>query len=377
MRVHATQQGVRRPAGRARLLGVLLVAMCCGCTESQLDTYYGRRQLQMSGASVNGTDVLASMFTAAGHTVSFRRALLTNGMSTVNTIVWVPNDEGAPSEEVIAWFDRWLGEEQGRTLIYVGRDYDAAEVYWRTMIPRVSPEQRTLYEKEAREAGEPSRFSFGKAQEFDCAWFHTVKEKREPVTELAGPWAKDISVDKAELTLGNWLQPEGAAERLLTSGKRVLVARMERPLWDESGILLVANGSFLLNLPLVNHEHRKLADRVVRSVEPGGRVIFLESGRGGVPIDPRDDGSLWQVFGAWPLNAILLQLAVVGILFCFARWPIFGRPRIPPPPSTADFRKHVSAVGELLARTRDRTFAQAQMPGAGDNTAPRAGPPKP
>ena len=36
-------------------------------------------------------------------------------------------------------------------------------------------------------------------------------------------------------------------------------------------ILLVSNGSFLLNLPLVNHEHRKLADHVVRSVAPAGR----------------------------------------------------------------------------------------------------------
>jgi hypothetical protein len=104
----------------------------------------------------------------------------------------------------------------------------------------------------------------------------------------------------------------------------------------------------------VNHENRKLAGKLIEAVGEPVEVVFLESGPGGPPIDPPyTDNSLWTLFQAWPLGAILLQLAAVGVIFCFARWPIFGRPKQPPPESTADFAKHVAAVGQLLARTKE------------------------
>ncbi len=136
--------------------------------------------------------------------------------------------------------------------------------------------------------------------------------------------------------------------------------------WSDNGskLIVVANGSFLLNEPLVNHEHRKLAGKLIESVgdEPG-RLVFLESGPGGPPVDPPGGGSaLARLFGAWPLNVILLHLAVLGIIFCFARWPIFGRPTNPPAESTSDFGKHVDAVSELLRRSHDRAYALDHLP---------------
>jgi len=80
-----------------------------------------------------------------------------------------------------------------------------------------------------------------------------------------------------------------------------------------------------------------------------------------IPAAPADASPLWSLFGAWPLNAILLQLAVLGIIFCFARWPIFGRPQQPVAESLSDFGKHVAAVGELLRRTKDRNYARARL----------------
>jgi hypothetical protein len=52
---------------------------------------------------------------------------------------------------------------------------------------------------------------------------------------------------------------------------------------------------------------------------------------------------------------------ILGIVFCLARSPIFGRPRELPPDSPADFGKHVAALGQLLARTQDRHYAQARL----------------
>jgi hypothetical protein len=58
-------------------------------------------------------------------------------------------------------------------------------------------------------------------------------------------------------------------------------------------------------------------------------------------------------------NAISAPHAA-GDLFCLARSPIFGRPKLRPP-SLSDFGKHVAALGQLLARANDRHYAQARL----------------
>ena len=68
-------------------------------------------------------------------------------------------------------------------------------------------------------------------------------------------------------------------ERLLASQRETIVGRITWPdAFEEnttapgSQLLFVVNGSFLLNLPLVNHEHRKLAQRLITACGPPGRL---------------------------------------------------------------------------------------------------------
>jgi hypothetical protein len=349
----------------------LIVLLLSGCRDQHLDTYYGQQQVPGMRASVNGTDVLASMFEQRGHHVRARRTLLTTQMAAVDTIVWFPDDYAAPSTELCDWFDSWLSEQPNRTLVYVARDFDAAPLYWQTVAPWVSADQATQYRKEQKAAelratppGAP------KPESLDCAWFTLKPQPSRAVTVLAGPWSRGIAQGDAELSLGWRIEPHDPSTPLLSSNNDVLVARLQKPHWQQSQLLLVANGSFLLNLPLVNHQHRKLAGKLLDAVSPQGEVVFLVSGPGGPPIDPPPtDGSLWRVFGAWPLNVVLLHFAVLGVIFCFARWPIFGRPRALPDVSLSDFGKHVEAVGKLLARSRDQKYALEQI-AMGDVTSP-------
>ena len=82
---------------------------------------------------------------------------------------------------------------------------------------------------------------------------------------------------------------------------------VSREWFDESQLIVVANGSFLLNLPLVNHEHRKLAGKLIDAVGPPGQtVVFLESFAGGPPIS--DDPSGGMPTGAEIFNALADQL---------------------------------------------------------------------
>ena len=153
---------------------------------------------------------------------------------------------------------------------------------------------------------------------------------------------------------------------LLGSHDDPLVTRV----WDESfregnQVIVVTNGSFLLNLPLVNHEHRKLAGRLIAASGAPGKVAFVESGPGGPPVlDEEPDTGLptgLEALIVWPIGCILMHLAVVGILYCFAGYPIFGRPQELPADSVADFRKHIDAVGELLQRTNEAGYAAERL----------------
>lgn len=367
MSVHSS---LRKHGTAVPVVAALFALVVCGCNP-QLQDYYGQHQIPALSASVNGTDVLAGMFREAGHEVYFRRTLVTSQMEAADTVVWFPNDYAAPTSEVCEWFENWLYESPGRTLVFVGRDFDAAPLYWKEMLPRVGPDQQKAYKERQLESRFRNRRPTGlKSEDLECVWFHYEPHETKELRELTGPWARGVDGAKTQIQLGTDIVPTRSARRLLTSGDDLLASRYTRRQWDGSKILLVANGSFLLNLPLVNHENRKLAGRLIEATGEPGRVVFLETGPGGPPIDPESiDNSLWTLFGAWPLNVILLQLAVAGVIFCFARWPIFGRPRQPPAESTSDFALHVEAVGQLLSRTKDRQFALQHAPHA-ENSGP-------
>ncbi len=337
-------------------------ALVLGGCAPEFDSQYGRRTERYWSTSVNGTDVLAAMFADAGFEVSTRRILITSAMDRVQTIVWFPNDIYAPSEEVCEWFDEWLAGGTQRTLVYVGRGFDAEPVYFRKIAPHVPQDQQSRYR--ARVAAQrhirPPNVPDSKKQ---CEWFSIKWPEPQPVAALDGPWSEGVDAAKADVYLSEQFHTHLPTRTLLATKQRPLVTEIKDPGWNGGKLIAISNGSFLLNLPLVNHENRKLAGKLVAAAGPPGRLVFLESGPGGPPIDPPPGGSaLARLFGAWPLNVILLHSAVLGIIFCFASWPIFGRPRTPPQESISDFGKHVQAVSQLMQRTRDRDYAFSQLP---------------
>jgi hypothetical protein len=138
-----------------------------------------------------------------------------------------------------------------------------------------------------------------------------------------------------------------------------IVTRVTSLFWGSSQLLFVTNGSFLLNLPLVNHEHRQLAGRLIDDCGEPGKVVFWESStfRATSTEQPSD----WSALTTWPLNFILLHLAVLGMLYILWRFPIFGLAHTLRPPATSDFGKHVEALGKLMAATGDEGYARRKL----------------
>src|SRR5689334_3531609 len=118
---------------------ILVGAILAGRRDEQLPTVYGRRRGGEAGRSVNGTAVLADMFRAHGDTVT-TMSRFSPRLDKYETIVWVPDDFEPPDEKHRQRLIEWLQAGNERTLVYVGRDYNAAIDYWERMAPTAPPE---------------------------------------------------------------------------------------------------------------------------------------------------------------------------------------------------------------------------------------------
>ncbi|HTN77775.1 MAG TPA: DUF4350 domain-containing protein [Pirellulaceae bacterium] len=369
--------------------GVLLLALAIGgCSGREtLDTSYGKTGGTPGGRSVNGVSVLASMFKSAGHNVT-TTTRFSPRLDSADTIVWVPNDFEPPSEEHRQYLEEWLLQGTGRTVIYIGRDYDAAVAYWLKAAPLAPPEQTAEFDRQRARA----ITSFGTqrmelpAKDTYARWFKLkAGGVRRNVTTLEGPWAPGIDPKKCEIDVATRfvipttvdLPPNDSQglpefDVLLASSGDPLATEVTNYNWNDGKIIVVTNGSFLLNLPLVNKEHRKLASKLINECTPSGNVAFVESEAGGPPIskkeaeEPAQTG--FEMLVVWPLGTILLHAIVCLFMVCICLYPIFGRPRKrqaktvgSESSSSGDFGKHLDALGELLSLTRDHQFATAKV----------------
>ena len=184
---------------------------------------------------------------------------------------------------------------------------------------------------------------------------------RRPVPTYSGPkidlnWQYgDEYVDSSDIEV----------KVLLQSENDILVHSFNRTYWANSRVIVLANGAFTLNMPLVNKEHRKLAGKLIATCAAKGDVAFLESDSTGPRVRKSDSSEggnhALQLFTIWPISFIFVHFAALGIAYCIAVFPIFGRPHRLPKEQRSDFGQHVSALGELLKKTRDVTYAENRV----------------
>ncbi len=365
-----------RPSWRSwvYLLLILLSTGGCslsGCFEFVMHDYGSRRAREQS---VNGVDVLGNMFRRTGHRVRSWR-FLSPSLKQADVIVWFPDDLEPPTPEVQGWLYDWLASTESnsppRTLIYVGRDYDASVLYWQSVQGKGTAQMNAEYRSELLDAQNRAKelrdhtFTRTTCEE----WFSIESDTNsKQVTGLQGPWADGIDPTKIAIARGHRLVPDDGFTTLLADQDGNAIA--SECFFDvyynyggpDSRLLVIENGSWLLNAALLNDEHRKLAGKVVSQVGPPRLdVVFLQSGPGGPPIRDTDPNGApptgLALFGVWPIGAVLTQAAVLGLLFTLMCWPIFGTPRRLVRRSLTDFGSHITALGQMLRQTRDRGYA--------------------
>jgi hypothetical protein len=355
---------IRNVVVRLELAAFLAATLAAGagCGRGP-ETAYGSSR----GASINGTSGLAALCRLRGHEVRTAWRLTDDLARWAEVIIRFAATPGPPSAEEAEWYEGWLDGTPDRALVYVVRDYDAQAEYWRLVFEGskgesdADAERRMLAESKRERASDwvarlPERADKPADPE---TWFAVGSPVNPPATckHLEGIWAEDIDSPAAALTVHEPLKA-GAEDVLLTGDGHVLA--ME---WgDRHGrVLVVANGSFLLNLPLVNPARRPLANHVVDWLgKKPQRVAFVDGPS--VIGEPEPPPTLLNLIERiTSFRWVAMHFALFGVLACLARAPRLGRAR-PDPPSDADRpAAHAEALGSLLARSKASDAAAALL----------------
>lgn len=389
-----------------RLIPILMLSIfvLTGCRDSNSPHVdYGN---SLTPTALDGLSVIRSFCEQAGHK-PHRVLALSERTRNLHAIVWAPKDFETPSEEAIDWFESWLKEKEGRVLIFIGRDFDALSAYWELAASRQPPEnQPPLLLSRALAETKHNWLRRSEGHRLWCRWFY-YDRKTIPVVRdhWKGDWTSHESLQNAKLTLRDRILPSDQSNPDLQSKLRSaeskededeeakqmvdsldddaatepshsyeyssLIAtsdgipfcfRVDHRDWKQSHLIVLSQGELTLNWGAVSPAGRALTPKLFESLPSGSHIGFLESSSD--PLVLKNTENVPGLKGielltVWPLNWITLHGAILGIMLIVAGIPIFGRPRQLHAESTQDFGQHVEALGNLLAKTDDRTFAFA------------------
>lgn len=183
-----------------------------------------------------------------------------------------------------------------------------------------------------------------------------------PSTEFDFKW------QKSDATMLDYVKALNASELpemnsyLSTTDDKTLVAEITKSTWGSSRVVVLANASLISNLSLTNSENLAIAKKLLNEL-PKSNIGFLTGNS-----DPRvrtDDSSDQQkgfeMLTIWPINVISLHAVILGMLALLAAFPIFGRAKLLPVKSTREFGQHIEAIGGLLFKSQDRSYALATI----------------
>lgn len=380
-------------------IGLLaLLVLQTGCYDFVTDFTYGKS----ADKSINGVSVFANLLRDRGHSVS-RKRRLTNRFDRYDTVVWTPDNKAHPPEKVVAWLEQWLAKGDPRVLIFVGRSYDGKRPYYQGKFDTATPEAREGWQRElAEEIMRNREFTYdwgtNSGDPTTTFWYEKDENVKVDATKIGGPWAEDIDSNRIDLKCQSLLKPlaledyndndevpqlpvefdedgqsgyfdddywveefredEITVKELLTVDGKPFAFEISTATTPGRKVIIISNGSFLLNYPLVKPENRKLAAKVADEVT--GDVVFLESGYSWPSIggSGNDPALHWTWVGQAPMNYIVPHFLFWGVLYCFVFYPNFGRPkRIQFHPPKA-FQSHVKAVAAILGRSKEKNWAR-------------------
>ncbi len=363
--IHIMKQIAYLKAYWVKALVALLISFYFSCDgsgqQSELPDQYGGVHGRFA-QSINGLAVFTEMLKQSGSDVRTVRSL-NDTIDEADLLIWVPDRMDAPTYDEVQLLNSRYQFNNWTRVLFVGRDYDSSISYWEKVIDQLPESQK--FQAEQHVENLRARWSFGRGTGvfYENIWFrYDLLDRWIPATQLSGELANGVDGSKSDLVLTgkSSFQSNYVMEVLLYVNDEPFVFVLQPRSRDVSAaeVVIVTNGSLLLNLPLVNHENRRLVQNLIDYLDPGRVAIFSSGGQTISESADSDEKLFWKWMSVPPFNWIIPHLIFFGILYCFCYFPIFGRPRQLPPANVSEFKTHIEAVGQMLEQTKDRQFAR-------------------
>jgi hypothetical protein len=194
----------------ALFLLTLVLVVCSGCTNTSREPgqAYAEPNDWNGRNSVAGSSVFKNLLTDQGFRI-YKFSGLSGRSRKLDAIIWFPTDIETPSLAAMAWFDAWLAQSPDRVLIYMGRDCNPVEEYWKLAAANASPRNATDFYREAALASaemDQMRNSIGEIS--FSRWF--IVDNRYPpfvVKSWKGEWADESQLVSSSVTVHSRLVP--------------------------------------------------------------------------------------------------------------------------------------------------------------------------
>ena len=360
------------------------ISGCGGDAIPPVATKYGKVNEQP--LSINSTSLFAERLKELGYDVTVRNRISPK-IDEFGIVFWFPENIRCPSDEATKAIEEWMDKGGSKTLVYVGADYRADEDYYQAAQKRVSTETKAESQRllsEAQLATQNRRnswqdvFLLGRGNT-KCDWFdiEVIKPPKHS-NLLAGPMADNAILSVApELPVEVMMSPKQSTakwevESLLTVDGEDMVYRLaDNNSYSNNQIIVVQNGSFLVNFAAVDPNKQSLADQLVAEATSlnedeygfgfgfSQQVLILES-EYEIPVRNTDfvNQNSWAWIAEEPLCYIVPHALLLGVLYCFVYFPISGRPKRTPKKSTATFRNHINAIAKQLSKSSSKDYAR-------------------
>ena len=334
--------------------------MSSGCTPT-LETRYAASR----GASINGINCFLTLLRQSGRKVTVLPGLMEGMEWEYQTVIVFQSEFDELSEKSRRDLQRLISTGLIRTFIIIVRDSDAALDYWRQMQDRsdLSPsaiaDVSQLYEMFRADFLSQAKIEFPPGP---GKWFGLKRIDRTadtPVKTIEQHCDEGLLTVQSRWPLNRRLEPGDSAVVVWRSGDDPLFTVEETTM---ARVMVLGSATPLLNGGLVDPGNRRLAVEFLRWIPEGDRVAVAVSSQ---LFDEQESNAkspqIWNFVKVHPNGFVFGQGIFALLMFCWWKFPIFGRPRRIVSHETARFGRHVDAFGKLLRKTRDVTFAKQRI----------------
>lgn len=342
---------------RSSLMALVISVTAAGCGPVPQSKYAAA-----NGTSINGVSVFVDLLRKTGHQVDLWRAVTPRLKQGYPTLIVFHSSFKELSKDVRREIQGTMISGGVKTLIIVVRDNDAAVDYWRQIRDRSEPSDIKTAAGRAYDRHKQMFDLFADA-EFTPntgTWYGLKRADRS-----ADSFTRNIDVEgsggvvtvEARWPMNRRLEPAEGTTTLWSTGSEPLLTLDVAP---TGKIFVLESATPLLNGGLVDSGNRRLAADLISRIPPDDRVAIATSSDW---YDRSALGSpgMLKFMIVHPNGWVFGQGILALVMFCWWKFPIFGRPRQTIDHQTARFGAHVEALARLLRKTKDTVFARQRV----------------